>query len=56
MKRWIWGLLALSAVGLALVAALFHPGGSETPKSSAHVSTGSPHMEIDLVKEEGTEW
>jgi hypothetical protein len=56
MKRWIRGLLALSAVGLALVAALFRPGGSETPKSSADVGTGQVHIEIDMIKTGGTDW
>ena len=55
MKRRIWGLLALSVVGLALVAALFHPGGSGTPKSSAHVNTGTAHLDIDMVKD-GSDW
>jgi len=55
MKRWIWGLLALSAVGLALVAALFHSGSSGTPRSSAHVNTGTAHLDIDMVKD-GSDW
>ena len=55
MKRRIWGLLALSVVGLALVAALFHPGGSGTPRSSAHVNTGTAHLDIDMVKD-GSDW
>ena len=52
MRRWFWVLLAISAVGLALVAALFHSGSSGTPRSLAN---GTPKLEIDLVKD-GSDW
>jgi len=50
MKRWTWGLLALSAVGLALAFALFYPGVSETLKSSA---SPGPQLVLDLVQDTG---
>ena len=53
MKRWTLALVAMSAVGLALFFTLVHPGGSGTPRTSAHVNTGIPHLEIDVV-EDGT--
>ena len=53
MKRWTLALVAMSAVGLALFFTLVHPGGSGTPQTSAHVNTGIPHIELDVV-EDGT--
>jgi len=55
MKQWRWGLLALSAAGAAVVLALFYSGGPGTSRTSAHVSTGTIHLEIDMVKD-GTVW
>jgi len=46
MKRWIWGLLALSVLGLALVFALFYTGSSGTPRSSADPLL--PQIVLDL--------
>jgi len=51
MKQWRWGLLALSAAGAAVVLALFYSGGPGTARTSAHVSTGTVHLEIDMVKD-----
>jgi len=46
MGRWFWGLSAVLVVVLALVVVLL---GSSM--SSAHVSTGTVHLELDLVKD-----
>jgi len=51
MKQWRWGLLALSAAGAAVVLALFYSGGPGTSRTSAHVSTGTVHLEIDLIRD-----
>ena len=46
MGRWFWGFSAVLVVLLALVVALV---GSTM--SSAHVSTGTVHLEIDLIRD-----
>jgi len=48
MKRWIWGLLLLPITSLALVLALFHPGG--LGRSSA---VAGPQLWFDLVQDTG---
>ena len=54
-RQWLWGLLAISIAGFALMFALVFPGGPGAPRSSAHTGTGTPHLEIDLVKD-GSTW
>jgi len=53
MSRWFWGLLASSAVLLAVVLAVVRPGGPSGQVSFAHVITGTPgvevlHLELDM--------
>jgi len=46
-------MVAIAVSAVALIG-LRSNGGPEV--ASAHVGAGTPHMEIDLVKETGTEW
>jgi len=55
MKYRQWFLLALSPLLLAVALVGVRSFGGSGGVASAHV-TGSPHMEIDLVKEAATEW
>jgi len=53
MSRRFWGLLASSAVLLAVVLAVVRPGGPSDQKSFAHVITATPgvevlHLELDM--------
>ncbi len=42
MSRWIWGLLAISAVIAAVVLAIARPGGSGSHESLAHIYHATP--------------
>ena len=60
MSRWFLGLLAISAVVVAVMLALARPGGSGSHESFAHMITATPegpnafHAEIDADAWNGT--
>src|SRR4030042_5287355 len=59
MSRWFWGLLALSAVVVAVALAISRRGGPSNQQSLAHVITQTPegpealHASLDLDTSDG---